>query len=731
MVKNRPIIDYRTTNISFLKMHTLLKKLHIKNNSFFLYLYDQSLVGVNPYDPTLSPEIQHRVIVEAKRNIWYYLREVVRIPGGSVPVKYELHLGNLSFHYLRLFNHNIYFELPRQCFKSISVAVDHSHLVMFGTANSTCGIFSYDNSMVAENISRIMDIMDHLPVYMRFHELQQKDTGSLDVNGKPVFEYTIKPKSTAKKLTAGVDVTGNKLVGKTPGTTKEQANKVGRGYTMPNQWWDEPCNMKNLAIAVGSASPAFVTAAENAKKNNTRYGLIYSSTPPDTDTPEGMYMLDFFKEKSCLFRPIFFDYYNKLDDVLRKNSKNGFFFISYQWYELGKSVEWYNAQLSGGMGIAELRRDILLKWDKQITGNPYPIELLKHLEDLTTIEHYRDVEIGENYFFRFYCTPTGKGGMDDVLEYIKNNRTIISSDVSGGMGGNRDFSTLTLIDPVTTDLMMEFKANDMNPTAFGRLIEHFIYEYAPKTIVVMERNSYGRTVLTNLMEDPNICMNNILFFPRSKDQELKSIKEDVTGKGIAGIYNVANIRNTLYEDVLNDRVHKNRLLFRSSTIVDQMMSLTRMKNDRIDHKSGHHDDLLMAYIIGLYAITRCRTELVNQFMDMPKLDLYTDRDIEEKSSELGCSISEFLWKLRYNDMKIETTKTYMRPEAMEGEYQDVIDTMNMMNGERNKVQELMGVGNTNNNVYTDQDIDKALGYKETTNKKGGIPVIKGIVDLFR
>lgn len=90
-----------TTNKSFLRMAVVLSKMGIKNNLFHLSLYDPKLLKVNPHelDPTTDPtgEMRLRVALECKRNLWYYLREVIRIPAsGGDPVQFKLNRGNLA-----------------------------------------------------------------------------------------------------------------------------------------------------------------------------------------------------------------------------------------------------------------------------------------------------------------------------------------------------------------------------------------------------------------------------------------------------------------------------------------------------------------------------------------------------------------------------------------------------------------------------------------------------------
>ena len=113
-----------TTNQSFLDMHYYLKERGIKNNAFFLAIFDTDLIGVDPRDPRLPFEMKKKVLAECYRNFWYFIREVVRIPvqGGAIGngIPYKLTRGNLALNWACINNINFFLELPRQHGKTIS-----------------------------------------------------------------------------------------------------------------------------------------------------------------------------------------------------------------------------------------------------------------------------------------------------------------------------------------------------------------------------------------------------------------------------------------------------------------------------------------------------------------------------------------------------------------------------------------------------------------------------------
>ena len=112
--------DFKTKNTSFLDLYQDLHKLGVKNNKFFLRLYDTDLQGVDPYSPVLPKDLQIKIFIECLINPWYFLREILRIPvdglpievGGGVPFK--ANRCNIAGWYLFLNGIDHYESAPRQ-----------------------------------------------------------------------------------------------------------------------------------------------------------------------------------------------------------------------------------------------------------------------------------------------------------------------------------------------------------------------------------------------------------------------------------------------------------------------------------------------------------------------------------------------------------------------------------------------------------------------------------------
>ena len=203
--KPKAFVHHNTSNKSFLKMYAYLRDRGIKNNKFFLALYDPTIALLDPHDPKLTVEQKAAIRKECEINPWYYFREVclVPVPGGKV--KFELHIGNLSQIFLLLQNLNVIEILPRQNGKTIGAVCVFSYIYELITENSAM-VFS--NKELADsqlNLKRYKDIVELIPAYL-------KRSHPNDKNNINMIE-SVKSNNSSKALSTGRD--------------KEYADKLG------------------------------------------------------------------------------------------------------------------------------------------------------------------------------------------------------------------------------------------------------------------------------------------------------------------------------------------------------------------------------------------------------------------------------------------------------------------------------------------------------------------------
>lgn len=209
---------FETTNKSFIQMFRTLKDKGVKNNKFFLRLYDKSLAKVNPFSPNLTKLQVGKITKEIRINPWYYYREIcrVKVPGGSK--RFALHSGNLAILWSLHNNINTSAELPRQQGKTIAVIAVFSWVYCFGTTKSdaTFSNKTLDDSQL--NIKRLKDMIDLLPTWLQ-HKNPIKDVDNVGNMKSHYTDNTIKALSTA--------------------TDSVKADLLGRGLTAPMLFFDE------------------------------------------------------------------------------------------------------------------------------------------------------------------------------------------------------------------------------------------------------------------------------------------------------------------------------------------------------------------------------------------------------------------------------------------------------------------------------------------------------------
>ena len=243
------IYDVYTKNLSFIQTSKDLEALGVKNNKFFLKLYDKELLGVDPYSDALTQEQIKRIIIECVRNPWYYLRELARIPaqggtlgpGGGDP--FILHRANLAATYCFLHNINHYMVIPRQCGKTQSEIAILAWVYLFGTTNSEIAFINKTQKDANDNLTRLKQQKDLLPLY-----LQQKFklvNGELKAN---------QGKDNVQTIENALNM--NRIVTKPSAKTVEAAENIGRGNTSPIQFYDEVEFTTHIGYILKAAGPA-------------------------------------------------------------------------------------------------------------------------------------------------------------------------------------------------------------------------------------------------------------------------------------------------------------------------------------------------------------------------------------------------------------------------------------------------------------------------------------------
>ena len=554
-------IQMETTNQSFIDMHFYLKRIGIKNNDFFLALYNPALAGVDPRDPNLSAPLKALVLKEIISNYWYFLREVVRIPesGGAASsgARYKLDRATLAMNFLFILNYNMYVELPRQTGKTTTARVRYLYMYNFGTTNSQIMFIHKAHSGSKENLKKMKDIRDALPPFLRMDAI----TG---INGQK-----LKVPNTIEKMEHPIN--HNSIVTFPSARSEDAADKLGRGCTMPMQFYDEFAFMPYNKTVYMAAIPAYSKAAAIAQANNAPYGVFIASTPGDPLTKEGEFAQELINNSSR-WDESYYDYsYQQLEELRKANTQSMFFYIRYSYRQLGYSEEWFSTictQMANEW--PKIRREVLLEWEvitEDAAFSKEDLDIIKnHCRDpIRTIKFGR---VGQ-YLFDVY---------EDIdLSYPP----IIGVDVSGAT--MHDSSAITVIDSRTTKVCATFHCNFIPQDDLADLLYVLVNQYMPTACINVEINGgYGRSVVHRLVKT-NV-KKNLYFEIKEKD-----IEEVITGHMITkrkalvkqyGTNTNKELRARLIE-LLYNRVNYHKDKFIAPILYEEMLGMQVKKNGKV------------------------------------------------------------------------------------------------------------------------------------------------------
>jgi len=269
--KGNRLYDIGTSNTSWLQLASDLRTLGVENWYFMLEVCDPVVVSIDPYkcdengNCTLTKDEIVRVVTECRRNPWYYLREVARIPDPGNPkgIPYKANRGNIAQAYLFLHGIDSWLCLPRQQGKTQSSLAIQAWGYSFGTTNTSFIFVNKQQPDAKENLARIKAQIDLLPEYLRFESYFD------DENGK-----TVKAIKNATEMRH--PVTKNRIAVRAGAASKAKAISLARGLSAAIIHYDEPEFTDFIKEIVENSVSTYETAARAAKNNGSLYGRIFT-----------------------------------------------------------------------------------------------------------------------------------------------------------------------------------------------------------------------------------------------------------------------------------------------------------------------------------------------------------------------------------------------------------------------------------------------------------------------
>lgn len=581
-------IHTKTSNMSFLRMYAILKKMGISNNKFFLTTYDKELLTIDVHKNTdPSQELAARIVRECKLNPWYYLREVILIPGAGEDIRYELNRGNLALTWSYLSNIDVYLVMARQCGKSMSTHAIVSWVIFLVAEKFNMAMFTKDIILLQENVKRVRDIRNALPKYL-IHRDKLKDT-----ENKTGLAYAA---LNTQYLTfvAQPEVMA--------------AAKLARGMSISSEHWDEFEYFKNIDLSYPSAVAAMGAAAEQAKALGLPHTNIITSTAGKLNSPETQYALKLISQ-AMPFSETLYDCRDKqhLHEVVSTNSTNKMLYAVFSYLQLDKSHAWFKeTTVKTGGTPEEIARDYLNLRQAGIEGSIIPALTLDKIKK--SQEEPTKTTIMGGYAFRWYQDP----------ELLLNNKLykrplIMGLDTSENIG--QDFTTLVIIDATDLSVVGTAKCNEADLIKFATFLGEFMAKH-DHLFLVPERKSTALimlgiicAILRKAGTNPWTRIFNQVFQNRTSEPYCKidvtdSSAETGANKKYLGYVTAGSgemSRNTLYKVTLMKTLELNATRIKDQSLIDELCQLT-LKNDRIDHSAGGHDDMVIAYLLACWFV---------------------------------------------------------------------------------------------------------------------------------
>lgn len=587
--------DYKTKNKSFINLYQDLYKLGIKNNKFFLRLYDTDLQGVDVYSPVLPKETQMKIFLECLINPWYFLREVLRIPVDGLPievgggVQYNIDRNNVACWYLFLNGIDHYQSKPRQRGKTQDCVAKFNYAYHFANLASTTLFFNKDQDQANMNLYRLKCQRDMFPTWLQMRTIVA-DNGKVD-------------KGIDNTKSIRNPVNGNTIMTMGKATSKDTAMKLGRGSTAALQYFDEFDFIPYQTEIMNASSFAYSTAATNAAKNSSLYGRILSSTPGDLDTRDGASATEFVGKMlvwndHMLDTPI-----SELKKIVTSPAYNRFVFVEHNWKQLKLSMEWYETQCGlVSFDLETIMREINLKRIHGSSNSPFK------RNDLMYLMNHQKEPIEKIDYSKNFCETL-------IYEKIHLNKIyIISVDPSEGLG--QDNNAFTLINPTTQKPVAEFKSPYISQPDLCIMICKFLDDYCPRSMIVVENNK-GRELINRLLEtkyryqvyyDDGKLGDKVI----EKTDPFGALKRDSMQRRAYGITTTSANRSQYYA-ILENIMEERKELLLSPYLVEDVCGLIRKPNGRVEAGNGCHDDNIMSYLIGLYVYLHAPYEKLEEY----------------------------------------------------------------------------------------------------------------------
>jgi hypothetical protein len=389
------------------------------------------------------------------------------------------------------------------------------------------------------------------------------------------------------------------------------ADKVGRGATSEILQIDESPYISWIGITLPAALGSTTAARENAKRNGTPYGVLYTTTAGKVDSRDGRYIYDRLM-KAARWNERFYDAGNqvRLEEMIRDHAPGNLLLVNctFSHRQLGYTDEWLWETMGRNAASGEAaERDYLNRWTNGTGSNPISGDLLKIIAESEMDPQYTELT-ESGYIINWYIPK------DKIERYMESGSFVIGLDTSDAIG--RDGIAMQMIDVRSRAVVASGQYNRTSIVRWISFMGSLMLRY-PNTLLIPERKSSGQSIMDGIVEilDANginpfqRIFNSIVNESQKYAREFAEIASPTlrrrlyeTHKHVFGFMTTGDTRNTLYVDVMQQALTEGAALVRDKTLSAEFRGLM-VKNGRIDHTNGGHDDNVIAYLLANWVLS--------------------------------------------------------------------------------------------------------------------------------
>lgn len=645
-------IHYETKNKSFLKLANAYKnKFGIKNHAFLCVIIHPELANVDPHDPNLDQKTIAMIYREVQLNPFYAVRECVRVPpkGSIEPVMFEANRGNIALLWC-YFMHMTYISIqPRQTGKSVGLFVAAGISLALYCKNTTINLYTKDDKLRGESVVSIKELISFLPKYLN-------PKSKRDPDNKEEIRFT------DKRI-------NNTLLTHLPQANPKMANNCCRGTAAPIFLGDEIPFGVNSHISIPAALAAGNRARQNAKKDGQLYSTVFTTTAGKLDDKEGAAMYARLSA-SAEWNEAFLDARDpedlrRLVDLNRRPldsnfdtgpAINGTF--NHRQVGVSDEVHYENIQLSGG-DVDSINRDYFNIWSSGGRSNPLSNDVLAEIS-LSEVDPTYSELTPSGIIIKWYMTK------EELNNWPEDHKMILGVDTSNAVGSDSCTGTFQSSQTLETLGTFNFNKGSLVSFIFGFLGKMMVEK--PYVVLIPENKINGQVVIdgvVDVLENAGIDPYRRIFngiVQKKDDDNFKDLfkeiskpiymrKSDTYSKakkhfGFITAGSGEQSRSKLYGDVLEVSTTRCKTIIRDRILSREIKAIT-VKNGRLDHPDGSHDDQLISWLLSNWLIMYGRnlefygidTDKIRIKENKPltkqeAFELYKEKIIKEQIEEL-------------------------------------------------------------------------------------------------